>query len=46
MMRIEGFSRVSCGGTHVKSTAEVGHITLKRVNVGKGKERIEIYLVK
>ncbi|MDW9178598.1 alanyl-tRNA editing protein [Legionella pneumophila] len=42
---IEGFSRVSCGGTHVKSTAEVGYITLKRVNVGKSKERIEIYLV-
>ncbi|WP_058533759.1 alanyl-tRNA editing protein [Legionella saoudiensis] len=42
---IEGFSKVSCGGTHVKSTAEVGYITLKRVNVGKGKERIEIYLV-
>ncbi|MCW8398633.1 alanyl-tRNA editing protein [Legionella sp. PATHC038] len=42
---IEGFSRVSCGGTHVKSTAEVGYITLKRANVGKGKERIEIYLV-
>lgn len=42
---IEGFSKVFCGGTHVKSTAEVGNITLKRVNVGKGKERIEIYLV-
>lgn len=42
---IEGFSKVSCGGTHVKSTAEVGYITLKRANVGKGKERIEIYLV-
>lgn len=42
---IEGFSKVSCGGTHVKSTAEVGYITLKRSNVGKGKERIEIYLV-
>jgi Ser-tRNA(Ala) deacylase AlaX len=42
---IEGFSKVSCGGTHVKSTAEVGYVTLKRVNVGKGKERIEIYLI-
>jgi Ser-tRNA(Ala) deacylase AlaX len=41
---IEGFSKVSCGGTHVKSTAEVGYISLKRVNIGKGKERIEIYL--
>jgi Ser-tRNA(Ala) deacylase AlaX len=42
---IEGFSKVPCGGTHVKSTAEVGFITLKRVNVGGGKERIEIKLV-
>ncbi len=41
---IEGFSKVSCGGTHVKSTKEVGSITLKRVNVGSGKERIEIRL--
>jgi len=42
---IDGFSKVPCGGTHVKSTAEVGYITLKRVNIGGGKERIEIRLV-
>ncbi len=42
---IKGFSKVPCGGTHVKSTKEVGLITLKRVNIGKGKERIEIKLV-
>jgi Ser-tRNA(Ala) deacylase AlaX len=42
---IEGFSKVPCGGTHVKSTAEVGNVTLKRVNIGGGKERIEIRLV-
>lgn len=42
---IDGFSKVSCGGTHVKSTAEVGFVTLKRVNIGGGKERIEIKLV-
>jgi Ser-tRNA(Ala) deacylase AlaX len=42
---IEGFSKVPCGGTHVKSTAEVGYVTLKRVNIGGGKERIEIRLV-
>ncbi len=41
---IEGFSKVSCGGTHVKSTREVGSITLKRANIGGGKERIEIRL--
>lgn len=42
---IDGFSKVACGGTHVKTTAEVGHITLKRVNIGGGKERIEIRLL-
>jgi Ser-tRNA(Ala) deacylase AlaX len=41
---IDGFSRVPCGGTHVKSTGEVGAINLKIVNVGKGKEIIEIRL--
>jgi alanyl-tRNA synthetase len=41
---IEGFSRVSCGGTHVRRTGEIGHIRLKRNNIGKGKERVEIYL--
>ena len=39
---IEGFARVACGGTHLKRTEEVGEIMLKRKNVGKGKERIEI----
>jgi Ser-tRNA(Ala) deacylase AlaX len=43
---IKGFSKVPCGGTHVKSTSEVGFVTLKRVNIGGGKERIEIKLVK
>ncbi|WP_220127905.1 alanine-tRNA synthetase second additional domain-containing protein [Providencia rettgeri] len=42
--KIEGFSKVPCGGTHVRSTAEIGTIRLKRVNIGKGKERVEIYL--
>jgi Ser-tRNA(Ala) deacylase AlaX len=41
---IEGFSKVSCGGTHPKRTGEVGQITLRRNNIGKGKERIEIML--
>ncbi len=41
---IEGFARVSCGGTHLKRTGEVGSIELKRKNIGKGKERIEISL--
>jgi Ser-tRNA(Ala) deacylase AlaX len=43
--KIDGFAKVPCGGTHVKSTAEVGFVTLKRINVGRGKERIEIRLM-
>lgn len=42
---IEGFSKVPCGGTHVKSTGEVGYVALKRKNIGKSKERIEISLL-
>ncbi|MDP4134008.1 MAG: alanyl-tRNA editing protein [Bacillota bacterium] len=42
---IEGFAKVSCGGTHIKRTGEIGEIALKRDNLGKGKERIEIYLM-
>lgn len=41
---ITGFSRVPCGGTHVKKTGELGQIRLKRNNIGRGKERVEIYL--
>jgi len=44
--KIAGFAEVSCGGTHVRSTREVGEIQLKRKNVGQGKERIEIRLAK
>ena len=42
---IEGFSKVPCGGTHVRSTAEVGFVTLKRKNIGGSKERIDITLI-
>jgi len=41
---VEGFGKVACGGTHLKTTGEVGEIGLKRKNIGKGKERIEIYI--
>lgn len=41
---IEGFAKVPCGGTHLKKTGEIGSISLKRNNLGSGKERIEIYL--
>jgi alanyl-tRNA synthetase len=42
--KIKEFAQVPCGGTHLKRTGEIGTITLKRVNPGKGKERIEIYV--
>jgi len=41
--KINEFSAVPCGGTHIKKTGEIGIIRLKRVNPGKGRERIEIY---
>ncbi|MDQ5890320.1 MAG: hypothetical protein QG604_194 [Candidatus Dependentiae bacterium] len=42
---IEGFAQVPCGGTHVRSTGEVGYVTLKRERPGRGIERIEIRLL-
>ena len=42
--RVDGFAQVPCGGTHLKRTSEVGQIQLKRKNIGKGKERVEITL--
>ncbi len=42
--KIDGFAEVHCGGTHVRSTKEVGLVNLKRVNPGKGIQRIEIRL--
>ena len=41
---IKGFSRVPCGGTHVRRTGEIGPVRLKRNNIGRGKERVEIFL--
>ncbi|WP_371381574.1 alanyl-tRNA editing protein [Sporomusa aerivorans] len=41
---IEGFASVFCGGTHIKKTGEIGSLVLKRNNIGKGKERIEVML--
>lgn len=42
--KIEGFARVPCGGIHVKRTGEIGTLRLKRNNIGRGKERVEIFL--
>jgi len=41
---VEGFARMACGGTHPRTTAEIGVVKLKRKNQGKGVERIEITL--
>lgn len=41
---VEGVARVPCGGTHLRRTGEVGALALKRRNVGKDKERIEMTL--
>jgi Ser-tRNA(Ala) deacylase AlaX len=41
---IREFSRVPCGGTHLRTTDEIGAIELKRKNIGKGKERIEVFV--
>jgi len=41
---IAGFAQIPCGGTHLKTTGEIGLVELKRKTAGKGKERIEIYL--
>lgn len=41
---VVGFSRMACGGTHPRTTSEIGSIKLKRKNIGKGKERIDIVL--
>ena len=41
---VAGFARVPCGGTHLRSTGEVGALRLKRNNIGRGKERIEVRL--
>jgi Ser-tRNA(Ala) deacylase AlaX len=42
--QIPEFAPVPCGGTHLKRTGEIGIIELKRRNIGKDKERIEIYV--
>ncbi len=36
--------KMPCGGTHCTSTGEIGPLKLKRANIGKGKERIEMLL--
>lgn len=42
--RLPNIATVPCGGTHVRSTGEVGAIELKRDRANKGIERIRIHL--
>lgn len=43
--KIESFETMSCGGTHVKNTNEMGRIFVRRgKKPGSGKERIEVSL--
>ncbi len=42
--KINTFSQVPCGGTHIKNTQEIGKLRLKRANPGRGKEQIEIFV--
>jgi Ser-tRNA(Ala) deacylase AlaX len=42
--QVNGFATMACGGTHPRTTGEIGMLVLKRRNPGKGKERIEVTL--
>jgi Ser-tRNA(Ala) deacylase AlaX len=42
---VRDVARVPCGGTHLRRTGETGALALKRKNLGKNKERVEISLV-
>lgn len=44
--RIAEIATVPCGGTHVRSTSEVGYVNLRRKRANKGVERIYITLEK
>lgn len=41
---VDGFARMACGGTHPRTTGEVGGVVLKRKNQGRNSERVEIAL--
>ena len=41
IISIEGLDRSACGGTHVRSTAEIGPIAIRRIDKIRGNVRIE-----
>jgi alanyl-tRNA synthetase len=41
VVEITGVDRSACGGTHVRSTAEIGPITIRRVEKSKKQVRVE-----
>ncbi|NJF24251.1 alanyl-tRNA editing protein [Thermococcus sp. Bubb.Bath] len=45
LTQIRDFEPIPCGGTHVKDIREIGHLKkLKRSSLGKGKQRLELWL--
>ncbi|NJE76212.1 alanyl-tRNA editing protein [Thermococcus sp. ES12] len=43
--QIRDFEIIPCGGTHVRDIREIGHLKkFKRSSLGKGKQRLEIWL--
>jgi alanyl-tRNA synthetase len=45
LTQIRDFEILPCGGTHVKDIKEIGHIKkLKRSSIGRGKQRLEIWI--
>ncbi len=43
--KIEPFDEMECGGTHVKSTGEIGAVSIRRgKKPGAGRERLEVFL--
>lgn len=44
LVKINGFNELMCGGTHIKNISEIGGVKLRRINIGRNKDRIEVYL--
>jgi len=44
-VQIGDYDALMCGGTHVKNVDEIGEVRLKRKNVGKGKDRLEVTIL-